>query len=232
MKPSLPNSKAKKRLGIYGAGGLGREILETAKQIQALENRWCEIYFIDDGASGIQHETINGCVTLTFDEFLQKASCDCLEIVIGVGEPVTRKALYEKVKSRECNLAVIIHPTVHIPDTTVIKEGVIIQAFALISCNVEIGENTLIQNTASIAHNSKVGKNSVISAYVAISGCCTVGDETYIAVSVPVKEQMTIGSNSIVGMGSVVLRDIPENVIALGNPARPLKNKDDTKVFK
>ena len=59
-----------------------------------------------------------------------------------------------------------------------------------------------------------------------------IGDQVYIALNVPVKEETRIGDNSIIGMGAVVLRDIPENVIAMGNPARPIKNKNDSKVFK
>lgn len=35
-------------LGIYGSGGLGREVLELAKQINAISNRWSKIIFIDD----------------------------------------------------------------------------------------------------------------------------------------------------------------------------------------
>ena len=43
---------------------------------------------------------------------------------------------------------------------------------------------------------------------------------------------ISIGNDTIVGMASVVHRDIPDNVIALGNPARPMKNNDDHRVFR
>lgn len=39
---------------------------------------------------------------------------------------------------------------------------------------------------------------------------------------------VTIGDNSIVGIGSIVTKDIPENVIAAGNPCRILRNITDT----
>jgi acetyltransferase-like isoleucine patch superfamily enzyme len=50
--------------------------------------------------------------------------------------------------------------------------------------------------------------------------------------SVPIKEGSMIGKNTIVGMGSVVLRDLPDDVIALGNPARPMKKNENHRVFK
>ena len=64
-----------------------------------------------------------------------------------------------------------------------------------------------------------------------MAGGCVVGCATYIGLSVPVKQGIKIGKNVVVGMGSVVVRDIPDNVIAMGNPARPMKNKDDSRVF-
>ena len=46
------------------------------------------------------------------------------------------------------------------------------------------------------------------------------------------KQGITVGDDSIVGLASVVHRDIPNSVIALGNPARPMKNNTEKKVFK
>ena len=47
-----------------------------------------------------------------------------------------------------------------------------------------------------------------------------------------IKEGTVIGKDAIVGMGSVVYNDIPDDVIAVGNPARPMRKNIDKKVFK
>jgi acyl-[acyl carrier protein]--UDP-N-acetylglucosamine O-acyltransferase len=107
-----------------------------------------------------------------------------------------------------------------------------VQYNCFVSCNSKIGDNALLLFASCIGHDSIIGNDSVISTLVSISGSCTVGDRTYISVSVPVKEKISIGSDTIIGMGSVVLRDIPDNVIALGNPARPMKNNESGRVFK
>ena len=67
---------------------------------------------------------------------------------------------------------------------------------------------------------------------VNLGGAVTVGPQVYIGMGALIKEQLSIGANSIVGMGSVVHRDIPEGVIALGNPARVARLNEDRKVFK
>ncbi len=46
------------------------------------------------------------------------------------------------------------------------------------------------------------------------------------------RQGISIGNDTIVGMGSVVHRDIPNDVIALGNPARPMKKNEEHRVFR
>lgn len=85
---------------------------------------------------------------------------------------------------------------------------------------------------ALLGHDCTVGDHCIISSQVAVSGHAEIGDNVYIAPGVNVRERLQIGSNSVIGMGSDVQRNIPENVIALGNPARAMKYKDDSKVFR
>lgn len=213
-------------LCIYGAGGLGREVLELAYQI----NQWKEIIFIDDN---IEAEPIRQNIeVLTFEEIKSRYSVEDIVLIIAVGEPYIRELLYNKVTQAGYRLAKLVHPSVHISKTTILEDGVIIGANTIVSCDVHIGFNTFVQNSASIGHDTIIGNHSVISAFDSLAGKCVVGDRTYIGMSVPVKEKIRIGSDTIVGMGSVVMRDIIDNVIAMGNPARPMKNKDDSRVFK
>ena len=57
----------------------------------------------------------------------------------------------------------------------------------------------------------------------------TVGDNVWFGGNVVVLPGVTIGSGSVIGAGSVVSRDIPENVLAVGNPCRPIRsiNQED-----
>ena len=213
-------------LGIYGASGLGREVVELAYQI----NQWEKIIFIDDNiAVDTMRENIE---VLTFDEMKFKYCVEDIMLIIAIGEPSSRELVCNNVIQAGYRLATLVHPSVYISKTTLLEDGVVIGANTIISCDVHIGMNTFIQNSATIGHDTIIGKHSVISAFDSLAGACVIGDRTYIGMSVPVKEKTRIGSDTIVGMGSVVIRDIPDNVIAMGNPARPMKNKDDSRVFK
>ena len=216
-------------LGIYGAGGLGREVYEVALQINLIENKWSEIIFVDDSENIDNPRPIP---IFTFKDLLQEYSLNEYEVCIAIGEPSIREKLFGKVKEEGVKIASVIHPEVTIPDSTIIGEGVIICKFVSVTCDIKIGNNVYIHPMACIGHDAIIGDNSVISSYVDVAGNCNVGSKTFLAINVILKQGISIGSNTIVGMASVVHRNLPDSVIAMGNPARPMKNNEKEKVFK
>ena len=213
-------------LGIYGSGGLSREILDMV--MGSYNNTWDKIVFISDFK---KKHVISGIDVFNWEEFTKIYSTNDAKIVISVGEPKIRKELREIVTVGGYKLQTLIHPSSFTGTETHIGDGVVIQFGCFISCNVNVGDNALFQPHSSAGHDSIIGSDSVISSFVSISGACSIGDQVYIGMNVPVKEKINIGTESIIGMGSVVLRDIPENVIALGNPARAIKDNESGYVF-
>jgi sugar O-acyltransferase (sialic acid O-acetyltransferase NeuD family) len=218
-----------KILGIYGAGGLGREVFELAIAINNSKQRWSEIVFIDDGEN---IENPRGLSIYKFAEILKKIDVDNIEFCIAIGEPSIRKKLYKKLLKSSMKMATLIHPEVTIPESTAIGAGVVICKFVSITCDINIGENAYIHPMACIGHDATIGGHTVISSFVDVAGNCLVGNCSFLAINVILKQGVRIGSNSIIGMASVVYKDIPNDIIALGNPARPMKNNTEQRVFK
>jgi len=215
-------------LGIYGAGGLGREVWELAQIINKSEQRWSQVVFIDDGECV---ENPRGLPIYTFDETLKK-DIDDIEFCIAVGEPEIRRKLYAKLVGNNMKIATLVHPEVTIPSSTVIGEGSIICKFVSITCDISIGKNVYVHPMACIGHDAHIGDHAVISSFVDVAGNCFVGERSFLAINVVLKQGARVGNDSIVGLASVVHRDIPDHVIALGNPARPMKNNNEKRIFK
>ncbi|ALB63189.1 putative acetyltransferase protein [Cronobacter condimenti 1330] len=211
------------KLGIYGAGGLGREVLMLARTINARMSRWSEIFFIDDVTDARE---VYGAAVVRFEAL--PTAC---EVVIGIGEPALRQRLAQKLEG-VAPLATLIHPSVVVPAQSEIRDGAILCDGALISCGVTIGENALIQPRACIGHDCTIGAYSVVSSLAALAGHCTVGERVFIGMNSCVKEQTRIGDDAIVGMGSAVFSDVADATIVLGNPARAMRQNTEGKVFK
>ena len=215
-------------LAIYGASGLGREVLELAKIINTNKKSWNEFIFIDDGDVP---SVVYGCDVYKLDAATVKFGSD-LEIVMGIGEPATRGKLFQKVKAKGINTPSLIHPDVHIPETTKIGQGVIIQVGCFVSVGVKIDDYVFLQPKCAIGHDCVIGEGSIISTFDSIAGAVHIGRYSYLGMGVSVKELVSIGDYAIIGMGSVVFKDIPDETISMGNPARAMKKNDEKCVFK
>lgn len=217
-----------KVLGIYGAGGLGREVCELANIINSKSPRWDNIIFISDFK---ETEEVNGVKVFSFEEAKEKYK-DYLEVVVAVGEPAVRKKLYEKVLEGQVTPATLIHPNVHVPSTTTVGKGTVIQFGCGISVNITIGNNVYMQPYVSLGHDDLIGDGCVLSCFSNFGGNISVGEYTYLGLSTCIKQGVTIGANTVLGMGSVVYNNIPDEVIALGNPARAMRANTERRVFK
>jgi sugar O-acyltransferase (sialic acid O-acetyltransferase NeuD family) len=215
-------------LGIYGAGGLGREVYELANIINSNVNCWDEIFFIDDGDLITNPRNI---LIVKFENLKNSFNQEKVEVCIAIGEPLIRKDVFDKLCNNNMRIATLVHPEIYIPKSTVVGKGTIINKYTSVSCDIVVGENVYVHPMACIGHDSIIGNHTIISSFVDVAGDCKVGDCAFLAINVIMKQGTSIGSNSIVGLASVVHRDIKEGVIALGNPARPMKNNENLRVF-
>ena len=88
-----------------------------------------------------------------------------------------------------------------------------------------IGEGTKIDNLVHIAHNVVIGKNCTIVCLSCIAGSVHIGDDVHVYIGAIIRDGRRVGKGAIVGMGAVVTKDVEENDIVVGVPAKSIKNK-------
>ncbi len=217
-------------LGIYGAGGLGREVYELALDVNEKQKKWDDFVFVDD-AESLKGTEIYRLPVMPFAEFKDKYGVNDSEIAIAVGEPSVRKSLKDKVKNESYALATLVHPSTRLSRWATLEEGVIITYGCNISCGTHVKCNAYLQPSCGLGHDTVVGEDSVVSACARIAGTVNVGDRVYIGMSALLKEGITVGSDVIIGMASVVHKSIDDSLIVMGNPARPMRKNEDNRVF-
>lgn len=87
-----------------------------------------------------------------------------------------------------------------------------------------IGNNVKIDNLCHIGHNCIIGNNSSVIALSMLGGSAILENNSYIAPGAMIKNQIHIGENSLVGMGAVVVKDVGDNKVVAGVPAKVIRN--------
>ena len=117
----------------------------------------------------------------------------------------------------------------YVGDNTEIGDNVKIGSLVHIDYDVKVGENTKIEGQAYIPPLSRIGKNVFIGPAAVLTNdpypMCnkmigvTIEDNVIIGARAVIKAGVTVGQNSIVAMGAVVTKNVPENVVVIGSPA-------------
>ena len=81
----------------------------------------------------------------------------------------------------------------------------------------------MISNQAYIHPDAKLGKNVTVEPFAYIAGDVVIGDDCWIGGGAILCPGVRIGPRSVVGAGSVVVRDVEPDVVVAGNPARVVR---------
>lgn len=120
----------------------------------------------------------------------------------------------------------IIHPSSYVAPSSKVQKGSFIWPNVTITSQVEIGFGVSIKNGVNICHHSVLGDYSEINPGAIISGGVKIGKGTIIGSGAVLKDGITIGANTVIGMGSVVTKDIPDGVVAFGNPCKVVRENN------
>lgn len=217
-------------LGIYGASGLGTEFDCMADLINEAEHRWEDIVYVDDDPKKAGTE-LTGMPVLSFAQAMERYGKEGIEFIIAIGEPEVKDVIFQKLLDNGCEVTNLLHPDLRIPKDVHMGKGILMYSSTLIPPNAHYGNNVLIQGTSATGHNLVAGDNVVISSLVFVGGDVTIGRNTYIAPGSTIRNGIHIGENAIVGLGSVVTKDVPDNAVVYGCPAKIVRYNDKHRVF-
>ncbi len=209
---------------IVGAKGFAKEILQVAYTDLGLTDD--KIVFFDDISTDLPEKLYNRFLVLKtlegVKEYMQ--STGDKEFVLGIGNPVHRKALYDKFVGVGAIPVTTISKKAEKGDFDVsIGTGTNVMSGTIITNSVVIGKGCLINLNCTVAHDCIIGDFVEVSPNVNISGRCKIGSNSSIGTNAILIPDVIIGENVIVGAGTLVLKDVPNNCTIVGVPGKIIK---------
>ncbi|HTF20621.1 MAG TPA: acetyltransferase [Chryseolinea sp.] len=210
----------KEKILIYGAGGLGREILSLIRATQEFDL----IGFIDDSVR--RGTEIKGLKVLGGEEVLHGFDGN-VNVVLAIGDPVAKSMRARHLDNRYLQYPAIIHPSAVLQDRESIQlgRGCVIGAGSILTTDINVGDHALVNINCTIGHDSRIGRCTSLMPGVNIAGEVVVGNEVLVGSGASVINRVIIGDRATVGMGAVVLKDVMAGMVVVGVPARPMRSE-------
>lgn len=148
--------------------------------------------------------------------------------VITIGDNWSRKKVFDQVNKivPKIQWPNILHPSIVVAKNVVFGKGILAMAGVIINSNAFLGDFTNYFTNCNVEHDCFIGDFASISAGVVLGGKVIVGKYSAIALNATVFDRLSIGENSVIGAASLVTKDIPDNVLAYGNPAKIVRNRE------
>jgi len=210
-----------KPLAIFGTSGFAREVNDIANELG-----FRTMYIARDQAE------LDACVSPE-DVILERdvGRHTDMQFAIGIGENSVRQKLSQRFGDglRFVNL---IHPSASFGkgqlEAVNARRGVIVCAGVRFTNNIGVGDFTIFNLNATIGHDSIVEDFVNVSPGANISGNVHVGARCWIGTGAAVNQgkggaKLVIGADTVVGSGSVVVKDCEPNAVYIGIPARKIK---------
>ena len=150
-------------------------------------------------------------------------------VAIGGDKGRDRVTIGRMLEEEGLTPSTLIHPAAYVSKTSLLGKGCQILAHSTVGARVSIDNFSIINSGASIDHECRLGKGVHIAPGATLTGLVELGNYSFIGAGAVVLPGVTIGKDVVVGAGSVVTRNIPDNTIVKGNPARYVRNKYEEK---
>lgn len=204
---------------IFGVGAQGRIVLDLLR----LRGRVHPIGFLDDDRS--KHGSfVAGLPVLGGLEWLSASDRrKGIGAIVAVGDNEVRILVGGKLRGLDVRLINAVHPSATVMSGVSMGTGNLICAGAVLVTGTRLEDDAVVNTAATLDHDCIVKTGAYISPGVHTAGCVTVGRGAFLGLGTIVGPGVTIGDGAIVGAGSLVLSDVPRKVLALGSPAKVIR---------
>jgi sugar O-acyltransferase (sialic acid O-acetyltransferase NeuD family) len=206
---------------LLGGGGHCKSVLSAIDR-----SAYVDIIIVD--RPGMVGQVIDGIpVAATDDDLPDLLARGYTQAIITLGSVSAnhkRRKLYDLLTDLGFTLATVVDPSATVAATATLGAGVFVGKGAIINAGAIIGSQAIINTGAIVEHDCQIGEFVHLAPGVVLCGMVTIEADVHIGAGSCVMQERHIGTHTTIGMGSVVVRDIPANCVAFGNPCKKVKD--------
>lgn len=209
---------------IMGASGNARQTYAVALAMN--ENSpddppWELLGFVDDGQPDLAPIERLGARVVGTSASLPNFSG--AHYCLGVGGAQVKRSLAKRADAAGLSPGTLIHPTAVIDPDVEIGPGSVVGRLTVLATNVRVGQHTTVATQSSVAHDCCIGDFAFVAQGAILAGGVEVGDDVFLGAASSFRQGVAVGDGVTVGLGAVVVTDLPPGCVAAGIPARPMK---------
>lgn len=206
---------------LVGASGLAREAVAVALIVR----KHTPVHVVDDDRRlwGSLHSAVPvlGGIDLVGD-------LPDFAVAVTVGKGSARRRIVRRLAAHGVTrdrYASIVHPRLLPSADTLIGTGCIVLDGVAMTAHVEVGDHVVAMPHVTLTHGDVVEDFATLCAGVTLGGDVRVRSGAYLGMNSCVREGLTVGRDATLGMGAVLLQDLPDGETWAGVPARPIRSR-------
>lgn len=205
-----------KDLIILGTGPHAREMADIVEQINRAEPTWSLLGFlIPDSQDGLVGEKLNGLPVLDTFAAVDRFPNASLVPEYNCGFPGFPR---ERMIS-------LVAPGAFVASTARMGKGCVIYPNCFVGHDAKLGDRVFVLSGSIINHDDCLEDDVTLGSNASLAGFVHVEAGSYLGQACTIRQELRIGRGSLIGMGSVVIADVPPGSVMIGNPARRLKKR-------
>jgi len=196
-------------MNIYGASGHGKVIIDIAESINITID---QIYDDNNKIKSLNDRVVTHELN---DLFLNS------DTIIAIGNNKIRKRVVDNFKGAISDA--VIHKSAIISPNAVVSRGTVVMSNSCVNASSIVGKHCIINTASTIDHDCVIEDYVHISPNVAIAGNVIIKQGTHVGIGAVIIPGIKIGKWVTIGAGAVIILDVPDYAVVVGNPGKIIK---------